>query len=206
MATLPTGCWTACWSLQEPLAERWSRCPKKPIARPSSTWRWNRAIQEIRQTAAGDVRASILHNCPSIDTLADDFLSTPDFGCYAWEFAPDVSTQCEKVMTFAAEQNHVSNVGLALEIDWQRRMGIIAQRGPPPLPPKAKAETRAEQRRMAGECLCGAGGGKQRSFCNRLMRLIKFRCLVGSRNRTTLKNGSVVLALLPRNLQRTGGQ
>ena len=40
-------------------------------------------------------------------------------------FAPDVSTQCEKVMTFATEQNHVSNVGLALEIDWQRRMGII---------------------------------------------------------------------------------
>ena len=49
----------------------------------------------------------------------------PDLGCDAWEFAPDVSTQCEKVMTFATEQNHVSNVGLASEIDWQRRMGII---------------------------------------------------------------------------------
>ena len=84
-----------------------------------------RAIQQFRQTAAGDVRASISHHCVSIDTLADDVLRTPDLGSDAWEFAPDVSTQCEKVMTFATEQNHVSNVGLALEIDWQRRMGII---------------------------------------------------------------------------------
>ena len=84
-----------------------------------------RAIQQFRQTAAGDVRASISHHCASIDTLADDVLRTPDLGCDAWEFAPDVSTQCEKVMTFATEQNHVSNFGLASEIDWQRRMGII---------------------------------------------------------------------------------
>ena len=34
-----------------------------------------RAIQEFRQTAAGDVCASSLHHCPSIDTLA------PDLGC-----------------------------------------------------------------------------------------------------------------------------
>ena len=126
------------------------------------------------------------------------------FGCDAWEFAP-VSTQCEKVMTFATEQNHVSNVGLALEIDWQRRMGIIAQRGLPPLPPRAKAKTRAEQCRMAGECSCGAGDGKLRSFCNALMRLIKSQCLVGSRNRTTLEKGIVVLAFLPRNLPRNCG-
>ena len=54
-------------------------------------------------------------------------------------------------MTFATEQNHVSNVGLALEIDWQKRIGIIAQRGLPPLPPlpqRAKAETR--ERNSAG--------------------------------------------------------
>ena len=57
-----------------------------------------RAIQEFRQTTAGDVRASILHHSLSIDTLADDFLCTPDLGCVAWEFAPDVSTQCEKVI------------------------------------------------------------------------------------------------------------
>ena len=107
-------------------------------------------------------------------------------------------------MTFATEQKHVSNVGLALKIDWQRRMGIIAQRGLPLfLPPRAKAELRAEQWRMAGECLCGAGGGKLRSFCNTLMRLIKFQCLVGSRNRATLENGTVVLSLLPRNLPRS---
>ena len=80
--------------------------------------------------------------------------------------------------------------------------GLIAQRGLPPLPPRAKTETRAEQYRMAGECLCGARGGKLRSFCNALMRLIKYQCLVGSRNRTTLENGSVVLALKPRNLPR----
>ena len=159
-----------------------------------------RAIQEFRQTTAGDVRASILHRCLPIETLADDFLRTPDLGCDAWAFAPDVSTQCEKVMTFATEQNQVSNVGLALEIDWQRRMGIIAQRGLPLLPLRAKAETRAEQCRMAGECLCGAGGGKLRSFCIALMRLIKSQCSVGSRNPTTHENGSVVLVLLPRNL------
>ena len=68
-----------------------------------------RAIQQFRQTAAGDVRASISHHCVSIDTLADDVLRTPDLGCDAWEFAPDVSTQCEKVMTFATEQNQGRN-------------------------------------------------------------------------------------------------
>ena len=90
-----------------------------------------RAIQQFRQTAAGDVRASISHHCVSIDTLADDVLRTPDLGCDAWEFAPDVSTQCEKVMTFATEQNQ-----------WGRNH-------------------RAEECRMAGDCLCGAGGGNQ---------------------------------------------
>ena len=54
-----------------------------------------RAIQEFRHSA-GDVRASILHHCLPIDTLADDFLRTPDLGCDACEFAPDVSTQREK--------------------------------------------------------------------------------------------------------------
>ena len=68
-----------------------------------------RAIQQFRQTAAGDVRASISHHCVSIDTLADDVLRTPDLGCDAWEFAPDVSTHCEKVMTFATEQNQGRN-------------------------------------------------------------------------------------------------
>ena len=62
-----------------------------------------RAIHEFRQRSR---RCScILHLCPSLDTLAGDFLCTPDLECDAWEFAPDVSTQCEKVMTFAAEQN-----------------------------------------------------------------------------------------------------
>ena len=54
-----------------------------------------RAILDFRQTTAGDVRASILHHCPSTGALADDFLRAPDWGCDAWDFAPDVSTQCE---------------------------------------------------------------------------------------------------------------
>ena len=162
-----------------------------------------RAIQEFRQTTAGDVRASIWHHCPSIDTLADDFLRTPDLGCGAWEFAPDVSTQCEKVMTFATEQNHVSNVGLALEIGWQRRVGIIAQRGLPPLPPRAKAQTRAEQCRMA-RVLSRRGRWVTKVVlqCADEADQISVLGLVRSRNRTTLENGSVVLALLPRNLPR----
>ena len=43
-----------------------------------------RANHEFRQSAAGDGRASILHHCPSLDTLADDFLRIPDLGCDAW--------------------------------------------------------------------------------------------------------------------------
>ena len=42
-----------------------------------------RAVREFRQTAAGDVRASILHRCPSIDTLANYFLRARDWGCDA---------------------------------------------------------------------------------------------------------------------------
>ena len=68
---------------------------------------------------------------PALDTLANDFLRTPDLGCNAWEFASDVSTQCEKVMTFAADQNQVSNVGVALENDSQKPKGIIAHTGLP---------------------------------------------------------------------------
>ena len=59
---------------------------------------------------------------------------------------------------------------------------------------------------MAGECFCGAGGVKLRSFGNALMRLIKSQCLVGSRNRTILENGSVVHVLPPRNLPRSCGR
>ena len=119
--------------------------------------------------------------------------------------SPDVSTQCEKVTTFAAEQNQVSNFGVELGINWQRRNGHHCANRLPLLPPKARTETRAEQCRMAGECLCGAGGRKLRSFCSALVRQIKSQCFVGSRNRTTLENGGVVLALLPRNLPRSGG-
>ena len=78
-------------------------------------------------------------------------------GCDAWEFAPDVSTQCEKVMTFATEQNHVSNVGLALETDWQRRMGIICAK-------------RAAAYALRGEL---------RSFCNALLRADQLSVLGG---------------------------
>ena len=207
------------------------------------------ASREARFNMAMGVSTGHSRRCScinlAIDTLAGDFLCTPDLGCDTWEFSPDVSTQCEKVMTFTTEQNHVSNASvaleidwrrrvgiiaerglpplppraktetraeqyrmageLALEIDWRRRMGIIARRGLPPLPPRAKTETRAEQCRMAGECLCGAGGGKLRLFCNALMRLIKSQCLVGSRSRTTFENGSVVLALILRNLPRNCG-
>ena len=54
------------------------------------------------------------------------------------------------------------------------------------------------------------GRREPRSFCNALLRPIKSQCFfLGSRNRTTLENGSVVLALLPKKsakeLWRTGG-
>ena len=156
--------------------------PKKPTARPTSTWQWNgrgskeheRAIHEFRRSAAGDTRGSIVHHCAFRGTLANDFLRKPDLVCDAWEFAPDVSTQYENVTTFAPEKNQASNVGLALVIDKQRRLAIIAQTGLPLLPRMARADTRAEQCRMAGECFCGAEGWKLRSWFDALMGLIKF--------------------------------
>ena len=159
-----------------------------------------RAIQEFRQTTAGDVRASILHHCPSIDTLADDFLRTPDLGCDAWEFAPDVSTQCEKVMTFATEQNHVSNVGLALEHDWQRpNWQHCAKRA-------AAFTTKGQGRNPSGTVQDGRrvlmrGGRRETKVVLQCAdEADQISVLGGFRNRTTLENGSVVLALQPRTL------
>ena len=145
------------------------------------------AIHEFRRSAAGDARASILHHCPSLDALADDFLRTPDLACDTWEFAPDVSTQCEKVMTFAAEQNLVSNVGLAMEIDWQEANGRrCADRA-------AAFTTKGQRGTPTGTVQDGRRvlirqGGAGNLFCNAVMRLITSQCLVGSRNRTTLEN------------------
>ena len=132
-----------------------------------------RAIHEFRQSAASSARASILHHCPSLDTLTNDFLRTPDL-----EFAPSVSVQCENVKCQTSVWHWI----------------LLTEAG-------CRLYPRAEQCRMASECLCGAGGRKLRSFCNALIKSQRN----GGFQKPTLKKGSVILALPPRNLPRTCG-
>ena len=141
--------------------------------------RFNMAMERARRERPK--QAMFVHqfsHCPSIATLADDFLRTPDLGRNAWEFAPDVSTQCEKVMTSPVNKTmcqtsvwHWKLIG--------RGEGHHRKEGCRLHPPRAKAETRAEQCRIAGECSCGAGGGKRRSFCNAPMKADQISVLGG---------------------------
>ena len=175
-------------------------------ANRESTWQWNgrgpRSANAPSRSSDRPQQAMFVHqSCTTVPpSLADDFLRTPDLGCDAWEFAPDVSTQCEKVMTFATEQNHVSNVGLALEHDWQRpNWQHCAKRA-------AAFTTKGQGRNPSGTVQDGRrvlmrGGRRETKVVLQCAgEADQISVLGGFRNRTTLENGSVVLALQPRTL------
>lgn len=116
----------------------------------------------------------------------------------AFDFAPDVAALAERALDFAIESHKSSNLGAALQLDWDRRTAVVNQTGLPTIQDPSNAERKAQKCRAVGECICTGDGRKLRIFVARLNNLVlKPHCKPRSQNRRLLVNGHLIVGMLP---------
>ena len=114
---------------------------------------------------------------------------------YAFDFAPDSAALAEHTLSMAKATSRTGNLGMALKMDWTRRVATIKQDGLQQLPGLSKEERLANQCMHAGLCLCSTEGKTLKRFGNNfLTRVLKAACPPLTPNRALLMDGRVVVA------------
>lgn len=138
---------------------------------------------------------SITDAQPPLGNLQAHFVQCPWMSGRAFEFSPESASLAEKVVSYAC-QNPKSQVGLALDLDWQRKASMVDDEGLPPIPDRSHAEKRAMECFVAGVCLCSSEGKKLKQFCNAFLNKgLKVACGPHTAERRMLHEGYVVAAL-----------
>jgi hypothetical protein len=147
-----------------------------------------------RNSAASVVPSAITNGVVQVQ----DLIPLPCSQGKAFEFAPDIAPTCERALNYISTNTASSKLGIALDLDWSRRTSSITQAGLPPIPPKSAAATKKDKCRSAGECLCKGDGKRLKSFFYKLcFHVIKHNCKPGSRGRSLLTSGYIVVGLFP---------
>ena len=82
---------------------------------------------------------------------APSFTSFLAQGLTAVEFAPDVGTAAESLLSLAKQRHLSSNFSAALSMDWQSKIDTIMHAG---LPPHPRHRQRTETSRPLSACWC----------------------------------------------------
>ena len=143
-------------------------------------------------------------NAPLLEAMRDlqvtpeqapSFTSFPAQGLTAVEFAPDVGTAAESLLSLAKQHHLSSNFSAALTMDWQSKIDTIMHAGLPPIPDTSREQKQADLCRLAGVCLCSPEGKVLKSFCFKLLAALKPLTRWLTPARTWLMEGELVLVL-----------
>ena len=161
------------------------------------------AAEELAQwekSQRGVIDATVAELGLAQGTRPEDFQCSPCSSGIALEYAPDSAATAALVLSFM-RKSRGSNLGAALELDWQRKTRIIGDAGLATIPDKTKKERDADQCRLAGVCLCSAEGKVLKRFGVALLNIgLKPFSKPYSVGRRLLSQGFLVVALasLPR--------
>ena len=96
---------------------------------------------------------------------------------HAFDFDPDSAALAEHTLSVAKATSRTGNLGMALKMDWTKRVATIKQDGLQQLPGLSKEERLANQCMHAGLCLCSTEGKTLKRFVdNFLTRVLKAAC------------------------------
>lgn len=152
------------------------------------------AVVQFRDENIVRNKEALVSVCPASARHQQDLASVPLQGCSSFDWLPPAVGMAADAVSLANDATKLSNLGIALKLDWARRVATVGSDSMPPLPEPPQAP--GHKCRMAGECLCSEEGKVLNAFTVKVLSFVKAQVKQSAKLKDDLLQGKLVLVLL----------